>query len=203
MKVLLLLMFRLSIEHVDSFVTISSKFLRYDVQHEPLSMVTSAPSDILRPKDSLQPFPNSILTTVTTSQPIQLRPIPNLNVPPLNTLPALSLLPTLLPSLLPSSQTILPPTAIILTPSPSTVKKEETWGKLGTLRVEATGYLFLQKEMKIGEHHLINIMAKHPSILYLRVESNLRPTVEGDQITPLPYTLPFSSHTLSTFPTDY
>lgn len=51
-------------------------------------------------------------------------------------------------------------------------------GKMGTIRVEATGYLFLQKELKLAEHHLVNIMIKYPSIMYLRVESNLRPTVE-------------------------
>ena len=190
LKVLLFVIGHLSIDRVDSFVTIPSRYLLiHDLQS---SMVTSSSaSDILRPKDSLQSFPNNINSILsTTTQPIQLLPIPNLTTPPLHTLPALvdTLLPTLFPSRLLPSQPILPPTTtIILSPPSPAGKKEETWGKLGTLRVEATSYLFLQKELKIGEHHLINIMAKHPSILYLRVESNLRPTVEG--INPPPPSL--------------
>jgi len=49
---------------------------------------------------------------------------------------------------------------------------------MGTISVEATAYFFLQKELKLPEHHLTNIMLRYPNIMYLKVETNLRPTVD-------------------------
>lgn len=40
------------------------------------------------------------------------------------------------------------------------------------------GYFYLQKELKLSEHHMVQIMEKYPWIMYLRVDTNLRPTVE-------------------------
>ena len=40
------------------------------------------------------------------------------------------------------------------------------------------GYFYLQKELKLSEHHMMKIMEKYPWIMYLKVDTNLRPTVE-------------------------
>jgi hypothetical protein len=40
------------------------------------------------------------------------------------------------------------------------------------------GYFYLQKELKLSEHHMVKIMEKYPWIMYLKVDTNLRPTVE-------------------------
>jgi len=40
------------------------------------------------------------------------------------------------------------------------------------------GYFYLQKELKLSEHHMVQIMEKYPWIMYLKVDTNLRPTVE-------------------------
>ena len=38
--------------------------------------------------------------------------------------------------------------------------------------------IFLQQELRLSESTLINVILKHSSLMYLRVESNLRPTIE-------------------------
>lgn len=47
-------------------------------------------------------------------------------------------------------------------------------GKLGA----NLGYFYLQKELKLSEHHMVKIMEKYPWIMYLKVDTNLRPTIE-------------------------
>ena len=50
---------------------------------------------------------------------------------------------------------------------------------IGAGRIGANlGYFYLQKELKLSEHHMVKIMEKYPWIMYLKVDTNLRPTVE-------------------------
>ena len=43
---------------------------------------------------------------------------------------------------------------------------------------EDIAFFYLQQELKVDENTLVNIIRKHSWILYLKVDSNLRPTVE-------------------------
>ena len=47
--------------------------------------------------------------------------------------------------------------------------------KVGNLGLETSnmGYFYLRKELRISEHHLANIMQRHPSIMYLKVSESV------------------------------
>ena len=74
--------------------------------------------------------------------------------------------------------TLLPPMSPISLSSAAMAKPSQLLGKMQTISVGATAYFFLQKELKLPEHHLTNIMLRYPNIMYLKVDSNLRPTVD-------------------------